>query len=97
VSLDRTSIIIGLAVTALAGAWWGFEHVSTANDDHEEQVILVEAVEKLTAIHIRQDTVATAEAAMIEKLCRAGKLDPVDCPGMLPAVSAPAPLPEEIE
>jgi hypothetical protein len=96
-NLDRTSIIVGLAVTGLAGLWWSFDHVSTANDDHDEQIVLVEAVDKLTKIHIRQATVEEAELAMIEKLCRAGKLDPIDCPGMLPAVSAPAPPPEEIE
>jgi hypothetical protein len=96
-NLDRTSVIVGLVVTGAAAMWWGFEHVSVAQDDHEEQVTIVQAVEKLTMIHVRQATVAQAEYEMIEKLCREGKLDPVECPGQLPAVSAGPPEPEEIE
>jgi hypothetical protein len=97
VKIERAHKLIAFALLIGGIGWWWFGHISMANDDHDEQVILVDAVEKLTTIHVRQDTVAQAEDAMIEKLCRAGKLDPIDCPGMLPAVSAPAPLPEEIE
>jgi len=87
-------------VAAVAGfvttAYFVFSFYAQAQTDSEEQVTIVQAVEKLTAIHVRQATVAEAEAKLIAEWCLAGKMaDPTDCPVvLLPAVSAAAPEPE---
>jgi hypothetical protein len=90
-------------VMALAGltttAYFLFGVYAQAQSDSEEQVTIVQAVEALTAIHVRQATVAEAEAQMLERLCREGSLDVTHCPAlvvpmMLPAVSAAPPTGE---
>jgi hypothetical protein len=53
-----------------------------AQTDHKEQVTITEAVEKLTAIHIRQDTIEEAEEALLKQLCDEGKL--VECTVVTP-------------
>jgi hypothetical protein len=72
--IERTHKLIAFALLIICIGWWAFGFVSTAQTDHTEQVTIVEAVEKLTAIHIRQDTVEEAEEALLKQLCEEGKL-----------------------
>jgi len=104
VKLERFQKILAVTLALGGLGWWFFEHVSMAQGDHEEQITLVEAVEKLTSIHIRQATVAQAEAAQLDRLCREGKIDPRECPGLptrLEGVDAvitiPVPAPPPVE
>jgi hypothetical protein len=75
--IERVHKLIAFALLIMGIGWWTFSFVSTAQTDHTEQVTIVEAVEKLTAIHIRQDTVEEAEEALLKQLCEEGKL--VEC------------------
>jgi hypothetical protein len=75
--IEKISGVIAFVLTIGGIGWWWFGHISEAKTDHTEQVTIVEAVEKLTAIHIRQDTVEEAEKAQLKKLCDEGKL--IDC------------------
>jgi hypothetical protein len=77
--IERAHKLIAFALLIGGIGWWTFGFVSTAQDDHTEQITLEEAVEKLTQIHIRQATIAEAEAAQISRLCREGKLVPESC------------------
>ena len=76
-----TSVGAGLAVAipAIGALWWFFEHTAQAEDQAKEQAVIVQAVEKLTEIHVRQTTVDEAEEALIAKLCREGKLPAAEC------------------
>jgi len=84
---------IGTIAGALAALYFVFSFYAQAQSDSAEQVTLVEAVEALAAIHVRQDTVDAAEARLKAEWCLAGKLvDPGDCAiVLLPAVSAAPP------
>lgn len=93
--LERFQKILAITLALGGLGWWFFEHVSMAQEDHEEQITLVDAVEKLTMIHMRQETVAQAEDAMMERLCREGKIDPRECPGLPTPIAVPAPPPVE--
>jgi hypothetical protein len=75
--IERVHKIIALALTVGGMAWWWFGHISEAQTDHEEQITMEQAVEKLVAIHIRQDTIEEAEEALLKQLCDEGKL--VEC------------------
>jgi hypothetical protein len=76
-TIERTHKIIAFVLLVGGCVWWWFGHISTAQSDHTEQLTLVEAVEKLTTIHIRQSTIEEARAKQLKELCEAGKL--VDC------------------
>jgi hypothetical protein len=75
--IERVHKLIAFALLIGGIGWWWFGHISEAQTDHKEQVTITEAVEKLTQIHIRQDTVSEAEAAQLKRLCDEGKL--VEC------------------
>jgi hypothetical protein len=75
--IEKIHGVIAFVLTIGGLLWWWFGHISVAQTDHTEQVTIVEAVEKLTEIHIRQDTVEKAEEELLKKLCDEGKL--VDC------------------
>jgi hypothetical protein len=93
--LERAHKLIAFALLIGGVAWWWFGHISEAQTDHTEQVTLEQAVEKLTLIHIRQATIAEAEAAQLARFCREGKLGPETCPSPIsmpvPPVAAGAP------
>lgn len=82
-SLNRTSIIVGLVVTFFVAVWGGFTFIAQAGDDHIEQIEIAEAVKILTAIHSNQ--------ARTEEMCKAGIIKPEFCSPMLtPAIAAVA-------
>jgi hypothetical protein len=76
-TIERTHKIIAFVLLLGGIAWWWFGHVTMAQSDHTEQITLVEAVEKLTTIHIRQSTIEEAREKQLKELCEAGKL--IDC------------------
>jgi hypothetical protein len=83
VKIERAHKLIAFALLIICIGWWAFGFVSTAQTDHTEQITLEKAVEKLTQIHIRQATIAEAEAAQLARFCREGKLGPETCPAPL--------------
>ena len=79
---------LAVAVPLCAFVWYLATHDADAQEEKADQdamearqVKIEEAVDTLTAIHVRQETVAEAEAALLLKLCAEGKLPPEDCPG----------------
>lgn len=82
-TVQKVAAVISALVIPLGavggGALWMAEHVAQANDDSAEQEQMVEALEKLTDLHVRQQTVEDAERAQLRKLCAAGKLQDEDC------------------
>ena len=81
-----------VALLPLAGGiWWMAGHVAQAEDQADEQAVLKEAVIELKAIHVKMATVAEAEAALIDELCRKGKLSGDECP-VRPYTPVPEPV-----
>ena len=82
--ISRPMIEIGAVlavVVPLAGfVWYLSAHDADAQTEKAEQSTLVQAVEKLTAIHERQETVEQAERALRARLCAQRKLPAEECP-----------------
>jgi hypothetical protein len=75
--LERAHKLVAFVLLIGGIGWWTFGFVSTAQTDHAEQITMEQAVEKLVAIHIRQDNIEEAEKALLKQLCDEGKL--VEC------------------
>lgn len=78
------ALIAALSIPA-SGVWWMSEQTARAQEQEIEQQSIAEAVQTLTAIHVRQEAVKDAEDAMTRKLCRIGKLRGDDCAGVDPS------------
>ena len=70
------------------GMWWFTGHVAQASDAADERVEMQQAIKAvadgmvvLKAIHVKLDTEEEARAALIDELCRHGKLAKTECPG----------------
>lgn len=95
--INGTVAKVGAWLTLLPlayGIWWLAGHVAHAEDQTTEQAVLKEAVIELKAIHVKMATVEEAEAALLEKLCRTGKLKSDDCPVHLYTPVPPPPRPQ---
>jgi hypothetical protein len=88
--------VLGVIVAIGAIYWYAFEREAFAQATEarttvveaeqramsEDQRTMGEAVQALTDIHIRQETVAEAQTNMRVKLCAANKLKGADCAGV---------------
>ena len=79
-TLGEKRNLLALAAAIGGAGWWFYGHIAMSNEDHEEQQTLVEAVKKISTYIEKQETVKEAEAAQMERLCRQGKVDRLECP-----------------
>lgn len=71
--------VIGFTAVVVPGVWFVADLSASAEGSKKKTETLEEAVKKLTDIHVRQETVAQAEARLKAKLCAEGKLTGDDC------------------
>jgi len=84
--LGKVGAVLGIGVTIGSFVWYAATHDAEAQTEKADQDAiearqekLEEAVDTLKAIHVRQETVEEAEAALLAKLCAAGKLPEEEC------------------
>lgn len=86
--VGKIGAVLGVVVP-MGGVIWYFAiqdadaqtEKTDQNHIEQRQEKLEEAVDTLTAIHVRQETVKEAEAKLLAKLCADGKLPKSECPG----------------
>jgi hypothetical protein len=85
-SLTKAGAILAVIVPLIGASWYLFDQRALAQTTEErvevtekKQRTVEQAVEVLTDIHERQQTVADAEKALTAKLCAEGKLKGADC------------------
>ncbi len=79
-TLLKAGAVLTVAIPFATVVWYAAVHDADAESQKTEQSTLVQAVEKLTAIHERQETVEQAERALRARLCAEHKLAPEECP-----------------
>jgi len=75
----KIGAVVGVLIPVGGLVWYVATHDAFANEEAVEQKTLVEAVQKLTDIHVRQETVEQAEKNLKLRLCADGKLAGADC------------------
>ena len=78
-TMVNVGAFLGVALPLAGIVWWTAEHEAQAEDEREEQAQIVETLDTLKAIHVRQETVDDAKREQLKELCDAGKLAPEDC------------------
>jgi len=78
-SFAKLATVVGFVAILVPGIWFLADPSASAEGSEKKTETLEQAVKKLTDIHIRQETVAQAEARLKAKLCAEGKLTGDDC------------------
>ena len=78
-SFAKLATVVGFVAILVPGIWFLADLSASAEGSEKKTETLEQAVKKLTDIHIRQETVAQAEARLKAKLCAEGKLTGDDC------------------
>jgi hypothetical protein len=78
--LKNIQTLIAIIVVLLGGLWWVYDTRALAEVAEKQTRSNEEQIELLTDIHLKQQAAEDAEKALIEKLCREGKLKEGDCP-----------------
>jgi hypothetical protein len=75
----KIGAVLAVLIPVGSFVWYVATHDAFASEEAVEQKTLVEAVQKLTEIHVRQETVEQAEKNLKLRLCAEGKLAGADC------------------
>ena len=78
----KIGAVLAVVIPLSGGVWWVATQTAFAEDQAKEQEKIVEAVEVLKDIHLKQETVREAEIRLKAKLCAEGKLTGADCVGV---------------
>jgi hypothetical protein len=75
----KIGAVLGVLVPVAGFVWYLATHDAFANEESKKQKTMSEAVQMLTEIHVRQETVEQAEKNLKLRLCADGKLVGADC------------------